>query len=107
MVFSSWSTGGERGYFENLKSQTPATATSILLFSNGNFESIQSDSAVYTSNYDLVYQHNVGSVPQEARGTLQFYLATDRNRLWMIYRWVDIKGGSAFTWSDLKGRFSN
>jgi hypothetical protein len=105
-VFSSWSIGGERGYFENLKSRTTSTATSLLLFSNGS-ETIQSDSAVYTRNYDLIYQHNVGGIPQEAKGTLQFYLGTDRNGLWMIYRWVDIKGNSDFTWSDFKGRFSN
>ena len=106
IVFSSWSVGGERGYFENLKSRTPSTATTVLLFSNGT-ENNQSDSAVYTRGYVLHFEHNVAGVPQEARGTLQFYLATDRNQLWMIYRWVDVKGGSDFTWSDLKGRFSN
>ena len=105
-VFNSWSPSAERGYFENLKSLTPSTATTLLFFSNQKFESVQSDSALFSATYDLVFQHNVSGVPQEAKGALQFYMATDRNRLWMIYRWVDLKTGSDFSWSEMKGRFS-
>lgn len=105
-VFNSWTLSEERGYFENLKSQTPSIGTTGLFFSNEKFESIQSDSALYTSTYNFVFQHNVSGVPQEAKGQLQFFMATDRNRLWMIYRWVDLKTGSDFSWSEMKGRFS-
>lgn len=103
--FNSWSLSSERGYFENLKSQTPSTATSLLFFSSQKFESVQSDSALFTGAYDLVFQHDQSGVPQEAKGTLQFYMATDRNKLWMIYRWVDLQTGSDFSWSEMKGRF--
>jgi hypothetical protein len=104
--FNSWSLSSERGYFENLKSQTPSTATTLLFFSSQKFESVQSDSALFTGAYDLVFQHDVSGVPQEAKGTLQFYLATDRNKLWSIYRWIDLQTGSDFSWSEMKGRFS-
>jgi hypothetical protein len=105
-VFSNWSLSSERAYFENLKSRTPSTATTLLVLSNERFESVQSDSALYTSTYNLVFQHNFVGTPQQAKGQLQFYLATDRNRLWVIQRWVDIKTGSDFSWSEMKGRFS-
>ena len=105
-VFNSWTLSEERGYFENLKSQTPNVGTTGLFFSNEKFESIQSDSALYTATYNFVFQHTVSGVPQEAKGQLQFFMGTDRNRLWMIYRWVDLKTGSDFSWSEMKGRFS-
>jgi hypothetical protein len=104
--FNGWSLSSERGYFENLKSQTPSTATALLFFSSQKFESVQSDSALFTGAYDLVFQHDQSGVPQEAKGTLQFYLATDRNKLWSIYRWIDLQTGSDFSWSEMKGRFS-
>ena len=104
--FNGWSVSSERGYFESLKSQTPSSGTTLLFFSSQKFQSVQSDSALFTGTYDVVFQHTVSGVPQEAKGTLQFYMATDRNRLWMIYRWVDIQSGSDFSWSELKGRFS-
>jgi hypothetical protein len=104
--FNSWSVSSERGYFENLKSQTPSTATTLLFFSSQQFVSVQSDSALFTGAYDLVFQHDLSGVLQEAKGTLQFYMATDRNKLWMIYRWVDLQTGSDFSWSEMKGRFS-
>jgi hypothetical protein len=105
LQFSTWSVSSEREYFENLKSQMPTTATALLFFSSQGFESVQSDSALFTGAYDLTFQHNKSGVPQEAKGTLQFYMATDRNKLWMIYRWVDLKTGNDFTWSELKGVF--
>jgi hypothetical protein len=104
--FNSWSLSSERGYFENLKSQTPSTATALLFFSSQKFEGVQSDSALFTGAYDLVFQHDQSGVSQEAKGTLQFYLATDRNKLWSIYRWIDLQTGSDFSWSEMKGRFS-
>jgi hypothetical protein len=104
--FNDWSLSSERGYFENLKSQTPSTATALLFFSSQRFESVQSDSALFTGAYDLVFQHDVSGVPQEAKGTLQFYMTTDRNKLWSIYRWIDLQTGSDFSWSEMKGRFS-
>jgi hypothetical protein len=104
-IFNSWSLSSERAYFQNLKSNTPSTATSLLFFSSQRFESLQSDSALFTGAYDLIFQHDWSGVPQEAKGTLQFYMATDRNKLWMIYRWVDLQTGSDFSWSEMKGRF--
>jgi hypothetical protein len=104
--FNSWSLSAERGYFENLKSQTPSTATALLFFSSQKFEMVQSDSALFTGAYDLVFQHDQSGVPQEAKGTLQFYMTTDRNKLWTIYRWIDLQTGSDFSWSEMKGRFS-
>lgn len=105
-VFSSWALSSERAYFENLKSHTPASSTTLLALNNGKFESTQSDSAIYSASYLLIFQHNVSGIPQESRGNLQFYLAPDRRGFWVIYRWIDIKTGSDFSWSEMKGKFS-
>ena len=106
-VFSRWSLQSEREYFENLRAQTMPTAFSTLVFSDDRFESLQSDSAVYNANYTVVFQHGRADTPTEVRGNLLFYLAADSRNNWVIYRWIDFKTGSDFSWSELKGRFSN
>ncbi len=106
-VFLNWSLDLEREYFENLRSQTVPSAFSTLIFNDGRFESLQSDSAEYNANYRIVFQHNRPDTPTEAEGTVLFYLSTDSRNNWAIHRWVDFKTGSDFSWSELKGRFSN
>lgn len=106
-VFSSWSLESEREYFENLRSQTLPSAFSTLILNEERFESLQSDSAVYNANYRVVFQHNRSDTPTEAKGNLLIYLSTDSRNNWVIHRWVDFKTGLDFSWSELKGRFSN
>lgn len=106
-VFSNWSLQSEREYFENLRSQTAPSAFSSLIFNDDRFESLQSDSAVYNANYRLVFQHSRPGTPTEAKGNTLFYLSTDSRNNWVIHRWVDLKTGTDFSWSELKGRFSN
>jgi len=52
------------------------------------------------------FQHVVKDVPQSAKGNLQFYLVSDKNGNWVIYKWIDIKIQNEFSWSELKAKFS-
>lgn len=96
----------ERDYFQNIKSQTPTSASSNL-FLNGSFQSILSDSALYNADYLINFQHTVSGKPQQAKGNAQFFLAPDRNNYWAIYQWIDARIGNEVSWSELKGTFSN
>jgi hypothetical protein len=106
-LFRDWNLSSERSYFENVRSKVPEGAESTLLLTDGKFETIQADSAVYTATYTLVVQHTVQNIPQQAQGTLLFVLTLDRNNSWSIYRWIDNKTGNDFSWSDFKARFSS
>ncbi len=68
---------------------------------------ITSDSATYNADYQLTFQHGISGIPETVHGNLQFYLATDRNKIWSIYQWIDINIGQEAGWSELKGRFGN
>jgi len=105
-MFKNWDLNSERDYFQNLKSQTPANASSNL-FLTGSFQSILSDSALYNADYLINFQHTAPGKPQQGKGNLQFFLAPDRNHYWAIYLWIDAKIGSEVSWSELKGTFSN
>ncbi len=105
-VFRSWDLNSERDYFQNIKSQTPTSASSNL-FLDGSFQSILSDSALYNADYLINFQHTVSGKPQQAKGNAQFFLAPDRNNYWAVYQWIDARIGNEVSWSELKGTFSN
>jgi hypothetical protein len=105
-IFRNWDVNAERDYFENVKARTPTEASSSL-FLTGNFQSIQSDSAIYNADYLLNFQHASAGISQQAKGKLQFFLSPNSKSEWAIHRWVDIKVGSEFSWSEFKARFSN
>ena len=104
-VFVDWGLDDERNYFNNLKSSMLPGGNSSLVLS-GDFKGIWSDSAIYAGEYLLVFEHSIKEIPQSAKGSLQFYLAPDKNRNWVIFKWVDVKSGENFSWSDLKAKFS-
>jgi hypothetical protein len=68
---------------------------------------VTGDSAVYTYDYTLTFEHTDASFPTVAIGNLQFVLGLDNNNAWVIYRWNDYKTTSDVTWSHFKGKFSN
>lgn len=105
-VFSRWTLRSEQSYFENLKAIMQTTATSSLTLT-GSFQLVASDSAVYNADYQLTFQHGISGIPETVRGHLQFTLATDRNKIWSIFQWIDTSIGQEASWSELKGRFGN
>jgi hypothetical protein len=105
-VFSRWSLSAERTWFENAATLVPQSASSSLSLS-GAFQYLGSDSAQYSADYLLVIPHGLESIPQSVLGNLQLFLATDRNKIWSIYRWIDTGFNSDPSWSDVKARFAN
>lgn len=104
-IFKNWNLNNERSYFNNIKANVPQGAVSDLILS-GNFQSYGADSAVYYASYIVSFQHIVRDIPKSARGNLQFYLVSDKNGNWVIYKWIDIKIQNEFSWSELKAKFS-
>ncbi|CUS83087.1 hypothetical protein JGI7_01618 [Candidatus Kryptonium thompsonii] len=104
-IFRNWSLNSERNYFNNIKTNVPQGGTSDLVLS-GSFQSFGTDEAVYYASYLVNFQHVVKDVPQSAKGNLQFYLVSDKNGNWVIYKWIDIKIQNEFSWSELKAKFS-
>ncbi len=105
-IFSRWTLASERAYFDNVTTLVPASIISSLSLA-GAFQILGSDSAQYNADYQLVMPHGIESIPQSVHGNIQLFLATDRNKIWSIYRWIDTGSGSDPSWSDLKARFAN
>lgn len=105
-TFAGWSLQSERAWFSALKAFSEADAPSSLALTGG-FSVIAADSAIYEGEYDLSFRHGVSSVSENARGTLQFVMHTDRNSIWSITRWTDLPRGEETSWSEWKGRFAN
>ena len=103
-VFESWDRASEEQYFKNL-SESRTGGVSSLDFFDATWNPVASDEFLYTAKYHLIFQHQNGSVGQEARGNAQFYIARDNQSRWSIYRWVDLRDTSNVTWSDLKASF--
>ncbi len=105
-TFAVWSLQSERAWFSAMKAFSEEDAPSSLALTGG-FSIIAADSAIYEGEYDLTFRHGVSSVSENARGTLQFIMHTDRNSIWSITRWTDIPRDEATSWSEWKGRFAN
>jgi hypothetical protein len=105
-TFADWSLQSERAWFSALKAFSEADAPSSLALTGG-FAVIAADSAIYEGEYELAFRHGVSSVSENARGTLQFVMHTDRNSIWSITRWTDIPRDEETSWSEWKGRFAN
>ena len=105
-IFLNWDKNSERAYFNNLTSQSSNSSSSALILSSANPTYRGSDSAIYNTNYTLLWPNKVPGYPQQAQGNLQFSLGIDRNQNWSIYRWVDSRVGDSLTWSEMKARFS-
>lgn len=106
-IFSNWNKSSERRYIDNLIAATNATATSVLFLDNDEITLITSDSAVYTAEYVVVFQHNRSNVPKSAKGNISLYLSTDDDNLFSIKRWEDFRqNDNDFTWSEFRANFS-
>ena len=107
-IFQNWDINSEKFYFENLISQTNANASSNLFLSNPSLNQITPDSAIYSAEYIIVFQHNKTNVPKSAEGNLRLTLKADLSNFFYIEKWEDYRQNDTdFTWSELKANFSN
>lgn len=108
IIFQDWDVNSEKFYYENLIAQTNTEASSNLFLSNPVTNQITPDSALYTADYIVVFQHNKTSVPKTSVGNLRLSLKADENNFFYILNWEDFrKDENDFTWSELKANFSN
>lgn len=104
---NNWDINKERTYYTNLLSLTEIAQTSTLFLSNEQvFNSL--DSAVYDSDYLLVFNHSRETVAKQVKGKLRFIIVPNANNFWAIQEWYDFKNNSEdTTWSVLKAGFAN
>ncbi len=108
IIFQNWDINSEKFYFENLISQTNTEASSNLFLSNAVTNLITPDSATYTADYIVVFQHNKTNVPKSSVGNMRLALKADENNFFYILKWEDFRENeNDFTWSELKANFSN
>ncbi len=108
IIFQNWDVNSEKFYYENLISQTNAEASSNLFLSNAVTNIITPDSAIYTADYIVVFQHNKTNVPKSSVGNMKLSLKADESNYFYITLWEDFRKNEAdFTWSELKANFSN
>jgi hypothetical protein len=107
-IFQNWDMNSEKFYYENLIAQTNAEASSNLFLSNAVTNQITPDSAIYTADYIVVFQHNKTNVPKSSVGNVRLSLKADESNFFYILYWEDFrKLDTDFTWSELKANFSN
>lgn len=106
-IFAAWNPQSEKKYLDNLITDTP-TGSSVVFFDNSQLLQITSDSAIFQSDYVLVFQHRRTNIPKSAKGKLTITIATDSDDLFYIRKWEDFRQNDTdFTWSEFKGNFSN
>ncbi len=107
-IFAGWTKISEKRYFDALISRTDVSATSVLFLDNEILTLINPDSAIFSAEYIIVFQHNLTNIPKSAKGNMTVYLSPDQNDLFNISRWEDYRQNDTdFTWSELKANFSN
>ncbi len=104
-IFENWDVSSEQYYFNNLVVQSAKSSSSQLVLTSENLTTL-GDSASFSASYTLYWPNDVQGSLQQVEGNLIFYLGTDRNENWSIYKWIDSKVGDSLSWSDLKARFS-
>lgn len=100
-----WSVKDEEQYLNNIINKIPAESSISLTLQNEDLISF-GDSAYLSTDYDLTIPHNIQGLPNVFGGKLQFKLVRDKQQLWTIYQWLDIKSGTLPTWSEVKGYFN-
>jgi len=106
-IFASWDKSKENSYFTNIVNLTPESSTSNLFLTNVT-SNISTDSAVYDSDYLLIFNHNRANVARQAKGKLRFVITHDTRNLWAIKSWTDFRvNDSDTTWSVIKANFAN
>lgn len=100
-----WAVKDEEQYLNNIINKIPAESSISLSLQNEDLVSF-GDSAYLSADYDLTIPHNIQGLQNVFAGKLQLKLIRDKQQLWTIYQWQDIKSGDLPTWSEVKGYFN-
>ncbi len=108
-IFENWGIDNEKKYFNSLKSKMPADVNPLIVLKNERFGVSQPDSVVVSYEYYIKINFIDNSIGSEYSGTMQLTMIPQKNGLWSIYRWQDIKSqaDTADSWSILKGNMIN
>lgn len=101
-VLSNWGIEAERQYFNNLKTLS-TSGNSISLKLSNQVNTPLGDSAFYQFDYILSVQTKDVTITGDYKGTAQFKIY-NRNNIWFIVTWEDLRKDNLKSWSDLKGR---
>jgi hypothetical protein len=99
-----WGLEDEREYFRNAVSKVGDVLPISLLLANESASQLGSDSILYSASYALDVPNNDNELPDSYAGELSFKIVLDRQSVWSVYFWQDVKSSSAPSWSELKGR---
>ncbi len=109
-LFSTWNRQSERQAFVSLMSRLTSDQAPELLYQNLNINYSSPDSTIYVTDYQLVVEHGIASIPTVLLGTMVLTVTPEASGLWSISRWADAKRTSdtvESTWSLLKAAASN
>lgn len=105
VLVSGWSMKDEEQYLNNIINKIPKESAISITLDQQQLVSF-GDSAYLSANYNMTVPHNIQGLANVYSGKLQFKLLRDKQQLWTIYQWQDIKSGEVATWSELKGYFN-
>lgn len=109
-LFDEWTTSKERQSFLSMISRLNVDQRPQLFLLNTDVNFSSPDSTVYTSDYELIVEHGITSIPTTLTGTLVFVVTPEQSGQWSISRWTDAKRASdtvESTWSLLKAQLTN
>ena len=109
-LFTGWGLSSERQAFLSLMSRLPQGTNPSLEYVNTNTAFSSPDSTVYVTDYVLVAQHGITSIPTTLTGTMVLTITPESSGLWSISSWKDAKRTSdtvEATWSLIKAQLSN
>lgn len=104
-LVSGWSLKDEEQYLNNIINKIPKESSINIILDDQQLVSF-GDSAYLSANYNVTVPHNIQGLSNIYSGKLQFKFIRDKQQLWTIYQWQDIKSGEISTWSELKGYFN-
>jgi len=109
-LFTGWGLSSERQASLSLMSRLPQGTNPSLEYVNTNTAFSSPDSAVYVTDYILIAQHGITSIPTTLTGTMVLTISPETSGLWSISSWKDAKRTSdtvEATWSLIKAQLSN
>lgn len=109
-LFSTWTRQSERQAFVSLTSRLTTDQFPELSYQNLNIVYSSPDSTIYVTDYQLVVEHGIASIPTVLLGTMVLTVTPEFSGLWSISRWSDARRSSdtiESTWSLLKAAASN
>ena len=110
-LFINWNVLNERTSFQSLLSKLPSDGGITLQFQQIAYDVVNPDSVVILANYELITNHQLQSIPKNAKGRLRFVCTQERGGIWSIQSWTDntlsIVDSNSTSWSLFKAQFSN